>query len=65
MADLPSANMEELDLIEGIALTKSDNSVLMINFDRYVPDADYPEGQLYKDYMAKLHELVDQVNGKI
>ena len=65
MAELPSANMEELDLIESIASSESDTSVLMINLNRYAPDADYPNGQLYKDYMAKLHELVDQVDGKV
>ena len=52
MAELPSANMEELDLIESIASSESDTSVLMINLNRYAPDADYPNGQLYKDYMA-------------
>ena len=65
MAELPSANMEELDRIESIASSESDTSVLMINLNRYAPDADYPNGQLYKDYMAKLHELVDQVDGKV
>ena len=65
MAELPSANMEELDVIERIASSESHTSVLMINLNRYAPDGDYPNGQLYKDYMAKLHELVDQVNGKI
>ena len=65
MAELPSANMEELDVIESIASSDADTSVLMINLNRYAPDAEYPDGQLYKDYMAKLHELVDQVNGKV
>ena len=62
MAELPSANMEELDVIESIASSDADTSVLMINLNRYAPDR---SGQLYKDYMAKLHELVDQVNGKV
>ena len=46
MAELPSANMEELDLIERIASSESDTSVLMINLNRYAPDADSPNGQL-------------------
>ena len=65
MADLPSANLEELDVIESIASSESDTSVLMVNLNRYAPDADYPDGQLYKDYVAELRELVDQVNGKV
>ena len=63
--EIVCANMSELDVIENIASSESDTSVLMINLNRYAPDADYPNGQLYKDYMAKLHELVDQVNGKV
>ena len=65
MAELPSANMEELNVIERIASSESDTSVLMINLNRCAPDADYPNGQLYKDYVAKLRELEDQVNGEV
>ena len=65
MAELPSADMEELYGIESLASSESDTSVLMINLNRYAQDANYPDGHLYIDYMAKLHELVDQVNGKV
>ena len=56
MTELPSANMAELDVIESIASSESDTSVLMINLNRYAPDADYPNRQLYKDYIAQLHD---------
>ena len=38
MAELPSANMAELDVIESIASSESDTSVLMINLNRYAPE---------------------------
>ena len=38
MAELPSANMAELDVIESTASSESDTSVLMINLNRYAPE---------------------------
>ena len=48
MAELPSANREELDLIESIASRELDNSFLMINLNRYAPDGEHPSGQVFK-----------------
>ena len=47
-------NEADVELIESIAARNSDGSVLMISLNRYISEADYPNGQLYKDYMAKI-----------
>ena len=37
---------------------RRDTSVLMLNLNRYRPEADYPNGELYKEYMAVLDQLL-------
>jgi len=39
--------------------------VLMININKYLPEAGYPDGKLYKDYMKAMRVLVNQLGAKI
>ena len=50
-------NSAEFEKISAIADTDHDGPVLMINLNRYVPAADFPNGTLYTDYMAALNTL--------
>jgi hypothetical protein len=65
MADLPSINTAEVDAIARIAQSATDGPVFMLNLNKYRPEAHYPEGQLYRDYMSVLDTLLLQVGGKI
>ena len=65
MADLPSVNADVLEEIKSIAGSASDRPVLMINNNLYASEADFPDGQLYKDYMEILNTLLEQVGAKI
>ena len=65
MADLPSVNHSEIEVLKKTAQTNSDSSVFMLNLNKYRVEAELPHGQLYKDYMAILDNLLDQVGGKI
>ena len=65
MADLPSTNAAEVDAITRIAQSAADGPVFMLNLNKYRPEAQYPEGQLYKDYMSVLGALLLQVGGEI
>lgn len=65
MADLPNVNVEQIEEFKRLASTDGDTSVLMLNLNRYRPEADYPNGELYKEYMAVLDQLLSEVGGKI
>ena len=65
MADLPSINAAEMEIVEGVARGDSDRPVFMLNLNRYTAAAQYPEGQLYRDYMAALDTLLVEVGGEI
>jgi len=65
MADLPSVNHSEIEVLKKTAQTNSDSSVFMLNLNKYRVEAEFPHGQLYKDYMAILDTLLDQVGGKV
>jgi len=65
MADLPSVNHSEIEIFKQIAQASSDGPVFMLNLNKYKVEADFPHGQLYKDYMAILDNLLNQVGGKI
>jgi len=58
-------NPAEFAEIEKIAASEQDGPVLMMNLNRYVPEAHYPNGDLYKNYMSALSTLLLQVGGKI
>ena len=65
MADLPNVNMDEINKIKEIASSGSDGPVMMLNLNRYVPEAGYPDGDLYKEYIAIVAKAVGEVGGKI
>ena len=37
----------------------------MLNLNKYTPEAGYPDGQLYTDYMSVLATLLTEVTGRI
>ena len=65
MADLPSVNALEIETFKRIAQGNADGPVFMLNLNKYRAEAHYPSGQLYKDYMAVLDQLLLQVGGRI
>ncbi|MDC1311300.1 hypothetical protein N8Z26_02460 [Burkholderiales bacterium] len=65
MADLPNTNNQEIEKFKAIAGSGDDRPVLMLNLNRYRPEAEYPEGKLYKEYMTILDQLLSEVGGKI
>ena len=47
----------KIEMRKIITLAKNDNDdkgVIMVNINRYYPEADYPNGKLYKEYMGVL-----------
>lgn len=65
MADLPSVNAFEIETFKKISQSTADGPVFMLNLNKYRVEARYPDGQLYKDYMAALDALLLQVGGQI
>lgn len=65
MADLPNVNGHEIETFRQIAQSDADGPVFMLNLNKYRAEAQYPRGQLYRDYMAVLDELLSQVGGRI
>ena len=65
MADLPNVNIEQIEEFKRLANTDGDTSILMLNLNRYRPEAGYPNGELYKEYIAVLDQLLSEVGGKI
>lgn len=65
MADLPNVNTEEIEAFRRIARSDADGPVFMLNLNKYSADAEFPDGKLYRDYMAVLDTLLAQVGGKI
>ena len=64
MADLPNVNHEQIAEFKRIAISDNDTSVLMLNLNRYTANASYPDGDLYKKYMAVLSTLLEEVGGR-
>ncbi len=65
MADLPNVNALEIETFKSISQSTADGPVFMLNLNKYRVEARYPDGQLYKDYMAVLDSLLLQVGGRI
>ena len=65
MADLPNVHHEQIAEFKRIAASDNDTSVLMLNLNRYTEEANYPDGTLYKEYMAVLSTLLEEVGGKV
>ena len=58
MADLPNVNAEEIGEFKAIAGSAEDGPVLMLNLNRYVEEANFPDGKLYHEYMTVLDQLL-------
>ena len=58
-------NDDELKTIMAIADGGNDQPVVMLNLNRYAPDAGYADGDLYRSYMSALGELLPHVGGEI
>ena len=65
MSDQFEPNPIEFFEIKRIAESAEDKAVLMLNLNRYIPTAAYPNGELYKSYMMALNQLLDQLGGRI
>jgi hypothetical protein len=65
MNDTFAPNSDEYEAIKKIANSSNDGPVLMININKYLPNAGYPDGKLYKDYMKALYALLEQLGAKI
>lgn len=58
-------NDAEIQRIRNIAEGGSDGSVLMLNFNYYSAEAGFPNGALYKTYIAVLANFLPAVGAKI
>ena len=65
MADLPNVNINEIGVFKSIAGSAEDRPILMLNLNRYVEDANFPNGALYLEYMSVLDQLLIEVGGRI
>jgi len=65
MAELPSANPDEIDTITRIAQSDSDGPVFMLNLNKYWAEAGFPDGTLYRSYMSVLDTLLQEVGGRV
>lgn len=65
MANLPNVNIDEIDVFKSIAGSAEDTPILMLNLNRYVEDANFPDGVLYLEYMTVLDRLLTEVGGRI
>ena len=65
MSDQFEPNAMEFSKINKIAVSAEDKAVLMLNLNRYVPKAAYPNGELYINYMRALNQLLEQLGGRI
>ena len=65
MADLPNVNIDEIGVFKLIAGSAEDRPILMLNLNRYVEDANFPNGALYLEYMSVLDQLLIEVGGRI
>ena len=64
MADLPSVNQAQIELLREAAHSDADGPVFMLNLNKYTPEAGYPDGQLYTDYMSVLATLLTPLEGE-
>ena len=65
MAELPSVNPAEIEIVTQVAHGDADGPVFMLNLNKYRAEAGYPDGQLYADHMAALSTLLTQVGGRV
>ena len=65
MAGLPSTNAAEIEIVAHVAQGGNDGPVFMLNLNKYRAEAQYPDGDLYRDYMSALDALLVEVGGEI
>jgi len=58
-------NDAELEAIRAIVASGDDPPVVMLNLNRYVARAGYPDGSLYRRYMSALEALLSRVGAAI
>ena len=51
--------------ISEVAESGYDFPVLMLNLNRYKPDAEFPTGDIYRTYMRVLQEFLPQVGARL
>ena len=56
---------KELEIIRSVATNGNDRPVTMLNLNRYVSEAGFPDGDLYRAYMDGLRAFLPNVGGKI
>ena len=56
---------KELELIRSVATNGNERPVTMLNLNRYVAEAGFPDGDLYRAYMDGLRAFLPNVGGKI
>ena len=65
MPELPNVDLEEIARIKSIGSSGNDGPVLMLNLNRYLPEAGYPDGDLYNEFITIVAKVVAEVGGKI
>ena len=56
---------KEIEVIRTIATSGNDRQVTMLNLNRYVTEAGYPDGMSYRAYMDGLIAFLPNVGGKV
>ena len=51
MAELPNVKIDEIEKFKAIAGTSKDCSIIILNLNEYNAEADFPNGNLCKDYI--------------
>ena len=65
MVTVKNRNTVEIEQIRKIASSQKDEPVLMLNLNRYSKAANFPNGDIYKEYMSVLENFVPAVGAKI
>ena len=65
MNEVNKRNHAEISTISEIASSGNDKLVLMLNLNLYSAEADFPNGQLYKNYMSVLEAFLPVVGAKV
>lgn len=58
-------NEAEFRIIQGIAASAADGPVLMLNMNRYRPEAGFPHGELYQRYITGLGPFLQGAGGQL
>ena len=55
----------ELEAIRSVAESGADRPVTMMNLNRYVPEAKFPNGKRYRAYLDGVEAFLPNVGGKV